>query len=135
MTDNTNTPTQHQVLMDSIAKYLLGMIEGIVERKVAEIMQSHATMALIDEKTEGRIREIALELIEEHESDQPHESRDDNADLVATHIAHHDFSHDIKETVEAILSDIDYVTEDRVVDIVTDEIDFEEKVKEVLRNL
>jgi hypothetical protein len=121
--------------MDSIGKYLLGMIEGIVERKVNEIMQSHATMALIDEKTEGRIREIAIELIEEHESDQPHESRDDNVDLVATHIAHHDFSDSIKQAVQEILSDGDYVTEDRVVDIVTDEIDFEEKVKEVLRNL
>jgi hypothetical protein len=33
------------------------------------------------------------------------------------------------------LNDGDYVTEDRVVDIVTDEIDFEEKVKEVLRNI
>jgi hypothetical protein len=135
MTDNTNTPTQHQVLMDSIGKYLLGMIEGIVERKVAEIMQSHATMALIDEKTEDRIREIAADLITTHEGDYDHPGNDDISDTVDAHINGHDFSHNIKETVEAIFSDCDYVTEDRVVDIVTDEIDFEEKVKEVLRNL
>ena len=134
MTDNTNTPAQHQVLMDSIGKYLLGMIEGIVERKVAEIMASHATMALIDEKTEVRIREIALDLIEEHESDQPHESRDDNADLVATHIAHYDFSNQLADAVHQILTDEDYATEERVQEMI-DEHDFEESVKEVLRNI
>lgn len=131
----TNTPEQHHVLIDSIGKYLVGMIEGIVERKVNEIMQSHATMALIDDKTEERIAAIVEEKMDEHTSDYEHHSTDDISDTVATYVAHHDFSNNVKQAVEEIMNDGDYVTEDRVVDIVTDEIDFEEKVKEVLRNL
>ena len=129
-----NTPEQHTVLMDSIAKYMLGMIESIVERKVNEIMQNHSTLNFIDDAFSDRIREIAKELVDEHESDNDHESRDDVSDTVATHIAHHDFSDTIRRSVEEILSDGDYATEERVEEMIG-EHDFEESVKEVLRNI
>ena len=143
MNDTTNpTPaTPNELLSENhdLLYKLLAVIENhvneLVEKKVNDIMQSHATMALIDEKTEDRLREIAADLITEHEGDYSHESRDDIGEMISTAIAYTDFGPQVKQAVEEILSDGDYVTEDRVVDIVTDEIDFEEKVKEVLRNL
>ena len=134
MTDNTNTPAQHQVLMDSIGKYLLGMIEGIVERKVAEIMASHATITLINHETRDIIEQMVNEKMTEHEHDYDHESKDDISDTVATHLAHHDFSDTIRRSVEEIMSDGDYATEERVQEMIN-EHDFEESVKEVLRNI
>jgi hypothetical protein len=92
-------------------------------------------MRLLDEKTEQLMRNIADEAVDEHERDYEHIDRDEISDTVATHISHHDFSDTIRRSVVEILSDGDYVTEDRVMDIVTDELDFEEKVKEVLRNI
>lgn len=136
-TTPTNTPAVNPTrdFINNLIDQFSLHIEGIVERKVAEIFQSHATMALISDATENRIKEIAQEVIDEHESDNHHVDRDEIDDRIGTYVAHHDFSDQIQSAVEAILSDGDYVTEDRVVDIVTDEIDFEEKVKEVLRNL
>ena len=70
MTDNTyTTPTaavedRHATKLEAVTlltKLLAVFNEHIdqqVERKVNEIMQSHATMALIDEKTEERLREM-----------------------------------------------------------------------------
>ena len=143
MNDTTQTtPDQAPVaqvtpyqLMDTLGKVLFAHIEALVEAKVNDIMQSHATMALIDEKTEERIREIAKDLMDEHESDYEHNSTDDISDTVATYVHNIDLADKVKYAVQECMSDGDYVTEDRVVDIVTDEIDFEEKVKEVLRNL
>jgi hypothetical protein len=153
----TNTPEQHNVLIDSIGKYLVGMIEGIVERKVQQIFESHATLALIADKTEEHIREIAKDLMDEHESDYEHNSTDDISDTVATHIAHYNFDELVRGAVETLLSDGDYATEERVQEMIDesdyvtesrvhemveeqvqeaiDEHDYEESVKQVLRNI
>jgi len=69
-----------------------------------------------------------------HESDFEHNTNDDISDTVATHIAHHDFSDTIRRSVEEIISDGDYPTEERVQEMI-DEHDYEESVKEVLRNI
>lgn len=133
-TPETHTPETHTVLMNSIAKYMLGMIEGIVEQKVRAIFDSHATMALINNETEERIRTIVQECIEEHECDNDHYSIDDISDQVTTQIQHYEFDDQIKRSVEEILNDGDYATEERVQEMI-DEHDFEESVKEVLRNI
>jgi hypothetical protein len=140
MTDTTPTPATPAVnptrdFINSLIDQFSLHIEGLVERKVNDIFQNHATMRLLDEKTEQLMRNIADEAVDEHERDYEHIDRDEISDTVATHISHHDFSDTIRRSVVEILSDGDYVTEDRVMDIVTDELDFEEKVKEVLRNI
>jgi hypothetical protein len=141
MNDTTNPTTATPAVnptrdfINSLIDQFSLHIEGLVERKVIEIFQSHATMALIDEKTEERIKEIAKDLMDEHEGDYEHHSTDDISDTVATYVHNIDLADKVKYAVQECMSDGDYVTEDRVVDIVTDEIDFEEKVKEVLRNL
>lgn len=130
----TNTPEQHSVLMDSIAKYLLGMIHSIVDARVNQIFEAHATVKQLDEQWEERIKGFVAEAIEEHQCDDDHLSNDDISDKIATHIAHIDFTDNIERAVEQILRDNDYVTEDRVTEMI-DEADIEDQVKEVLRNI
>lgn len=141
MTDNTPTPaTPNELLSENhdLLYKLLAVIEThiaqLVERKVQQIFESHATMALIDEKTKDLLEEMIDEKLTEHVGDYDHESRDDISDTVATHIAHHDFSDNIRRSVEEIMSDGDYATEERVQEMI-DGVDHEEKVKEVLRNI
>lgn len=147
MTDTNTTPTPatpNELLSENhdLLYKLLAVIENhvneLVERRVQQIFQSHATMALIDEKTEERLREIADDAIGVHESDFEHHSTDDIVDTVNTHIHHHDWSHNIKRSVEEILSDGDYCTEERAQELAEDainDIDWEDKVKEGLRGM
>jgi hypothetical protein len=153
----TNTPEQHNVLIDSIGKYLVGMIESIVERKVQQIFESHATLALIADRTEQNLRDIAKQVMDEHEGDYEHPSNDEVSDIAMTHIVHHNFDDQIRRSVETLLSDGDYATEERVQEMIDesdyvtesrvhemveeqvqeaiDEHDYEESVKQVLRNI
>jgi len=140
MNDTTNTPIPQEPkdvandLFQNILAVLVKHMDARVESKVNQIFQSHATMALIDEKMEDRLREITADAVTEHEQDYDHESKDDISDMIATHIAHHEFEDQIHKSVEQILSDGDYATEERVEEMIG-EHDFEESVKEVLRNL
>jgi polyhydroxyalkanoate synthesis regulator phasin len=141
MTDNTNTPaTPNELLSENhdLLYKLLAVIENhvneLVERKVNAIFQSYATMTLIDEQTVERIEEIVKDRMDEHEGDYDHPSNDDVSDLVATHVAHTDWGDTLRRSVEEIISDGDYPTEERVQEMM-DDIDLEEKVKDVLRNI
>lgn len=137
MTDNTTpneTISENHDLLWKLINTFNQHVNELVEKKVAQIFQSHATMSLIDEKTEQRIVDIVDAAITEHESENEHPSNDDVSDLVATHIAHIDFSDNIRRAVEEIINDGDYATEERVQEMI-DEHDFEESVKEVLRNI
>jgi hypothetical protein len=114
-------------------------IEGLVERKVLEIFENHATLALINTKMEERIEEIVDSAIHEHEHDNEHLTNDDISDLVSTHVAHIDFTDHVKHAVHDMLNDGDYPNEDRVMDIITDyvttEMNHAEIVKQGLRDM
>ncbi len=141
MNDTTQTPTQtlNNPTTEQLLTALFGVfdnhIKHLVDQRVNAIFEAHATVKQLDEQWEQRIKGYIGEMLDNHEGEYNHVDRDEIDDRIGTYIAHHDFSDQIKRSVEEILSDGDYVTEDRVVDIVTDEIDFEEKVKEVLRNI
>lgn len=132
--ETQNTQQQHTVLIDSIGKYLVGMIEGIVIRKVNQIFESHAAMSLINDKMDERIKEIVRAHINDHESDYDHPSNDDISDMIATHVTNYNFADNIRNAVTEIMQDEDYATNEDVEQKI-DEIDFEEQVKEVLRNI
>jgi hypothetical protein len=140
MTDLNQTPTPNETISENhdllwkLINTFNQHVNELVEKKINDIMQSHATMALIDEKTEDRIVELIEDRIREHESDNDHVDRDEVNDTVATHIAHTDFSDTIRRSVEEIINDGDYATEERVEELIG-EHDFEESVKEVLRNI
>lgn len=130
----TNTPAQHAVLIDSVAKYMLGMIHSIVDQRVNQIFEAHATVKQLDEQWEERIKGFVQEAIDEHEVDHQHVDRDEVDDRIGTYIAHHDFSDQIQRAVQEIMVDGDYPNEERVTEMI-DEADIEDRVKEVLRNI
>lgn len=163
MTDQTTPATPNELLSENhdLLYKLLAVIEThvnqLVERKVNEIFDSHATMTLINEKTEEMLREIAKDLMDEHESDYEHNSTDDISDTVATYVHNIDLADKVKYAVQECMSDGDYATEDRVQEMIDesdyvtesrvhemveeqvqeaiDEHDYEESVKQVLRNI
>lgn len=140
-TTNTPTPaTPNELLSENhdLLYKLLAVIENhvnqLVERKVNQVMENHGTLRFIDDAFSDRIREIAADVVTEHEQDFEHNSTDDISDTVATHIAHTNFDELVRGAVETLLSDGDYATEERVQEMI-DEHDFEESVKDVLRNI
>ena len=129
------TKLETVTLLTELLSAVNAHINNLVDARVNQIFEAHATVKQLDEQWEERIKGFVQEAIDEHETDYDHPTNDDISDTVATHIAHIDFTDNIRRSVEEILSDGDYATEDRVIDIVTDELDIEEKVKEVLRNI
>lgn len=132
----TNPPakvTPYQ-LMDTLGKVLFAHIEALVDARVNQIFEAHATVKHLDEQWEQRIKGFVQEAIDEHEGDYDHPSDDDVSDKIATHIAHIDFTDNIRRSVEEIISDGDYTTEERVTEMI-DEADISDQVKEVLRNV
>lgn len=140
MTDNNTPATPNELLSENhdLLYKLLAVIENhvneLVQKKVNDIFESHATLTLISDATEFRLKEIVTELVDEHIGDYDHPTNDDVSDLIATHINHYNFDDQIRKSVEEIISDGDYATEERVQEMI-DEHDFEESVKEVLRNI
>lgn len=130
----TNTPEQHSVLIDSIAKYMLGMIHSIVDQRVNQIFEAHATVKQLDEQWEERIKGFVAEALDEHEADYDHYDMDDIRNEVRTQIEHTDFDSQVKTAVQDILSDGDYATEERVTEMI-DEADLSDQIREALRGL
>lgn len=128
------TPTQTEQLITSLFTIFHNHINTLVEQRVNQIFEAHATVKQLDEQWEERIKGYVAEAIEEHEGDYDHPTNDDISDKIASHVAHIDFTDNIERAVEQILRDNDYVTEDRVTEMI-DEADIEDQVKEVLRNI
>jgi uncharacterized protein YbcC (UPF0753/DUF2309 family) len=142
MNDTTTTTpaTPNELLSENhdLLYKLLAVIEThvnqLVERRVNQVMENHASLRFIDDAFSDRIKEIAKDIMDEHESDYEHPSNDEVSDIAMTHIVHHNFDDQIRRSVEEIISDGDYATEERVQEMI-DEHDYEESVKEVLRNI
>ena len=128
----TQAPTLIQDLGATIMAHLEALIDErvneLVEEKVAAIMSSHATIALISQEQ----RDIMRAFVDEHEANHDH-------DEFCT-------KEQVEEIAEEALSDIDMegvvkraighsnIVED-IVDSRIDDIDWEEKVREGLVNI
>lgn len=134
MEANQTQTNQTEQLITSLFTIFHNHINNLVEQRVNQIFEAHATVKHLDEQWEQRIKGFVQEAIDEHEGDYDHPSDDDVSDKIATHIAHIDFTDNIERAVEQILRDNDYTTEERVQELI-DDIDHEEAVKEVLRNI
>lgn len=132
-TQTLNNPTTEQ-LLTALFGVFDNHIKHLVDQRVNQIFEAHATMKQLDEQWEERIKGFVQEAIDEHEVDHQHVDRDEVDDRIDTHIAHHDFSDQIKRAVEEIMVDGDYPNEERVTEMI-DEADIEDRVKEVLRNI
>jgi hypothetical protein len=132
-TQTLNNPTTEQ-LLTALFGVFDNHIKHLVDQRVNAIFEAHATMKQLDEQWEQRIRGYIQESMDEHETDYDHPTNDDISDTVATHIAHIDFTDNIRRSVEEIITDGDYPNEERVTEMI-DEADIEDRVKEVLRNI
>lgn len=116
-------------------------IRRIVDQQVAEIMMRQASMSVMDDALETKMRELivdlATDIVDEavgtHERDNEHIDEDTAHDIATTALE----NYDLDDKIDRALRDNDIPDEDRVRELVqegVDEIDFEDKVNEVLQD-
>lgn len=94
--------------INALTKVLSNYIDQQVDKKVGEVLASHATMKEIDESFEKRILELTkesmLEAIDEHCANENHKDDDDIESVVSDH----DFSDQVYEAVNDAINDHDF---------------------------
>ena len=138
----TPTPTPNQtmafVLMHNVMNSFMEQIEQVialkVEAKLQDILTSRNTLQLMDETMMLRIEAMVENAMDHHTQNYEHHDSDDLENLAADKARE-----TMKEYAER---EEGWVTQDRVNDIVTerideeiDAIDWDERVKEVLREM
>ena len=119
----------HRKSIDEMLREMINeQIDKLVEEKVAAIMQSHATLALISQEQ----RDIMQSLIDEHESEHDHDGFCTTGDMreVAEEVV---MEIDLSEKIDRVLSRTNIV--EGIVETAIDDIDWEEKVREGLVNI
>ena len=124
-----------ETLLSNLFKQLDEHIKRIVDKQVAEIMQSHATLAFIDEKLDDRIKEVSGEVVGEaitqHERDSEHQDEDQIHDIAVSALE----NYDLDDKVCQALRDTDTPDESRVEEMITqalDDYDIQERVEVAL---
>ena len=139
--DDSNQPTppgsQHHVAHSFINLFLEAVtkhIDMLVETKFNAMVENRRALTLMDEALERRINDKIIEAMAEHENDNVHNDSDDIERIAAD--AARDALKEYARTQEG------WVTEDEVKDIITqhvdeeiDGIDWDERVKDVIRDL
>jgi hypothetical protein len=126
-------------LLANLFKQLDEHIKRIVDKQVAEIMQSHATLAFMNEELDKKIRDISAdvaqdiadEVVATHERDSDHIDADTITDTAIETVNDYDFD----DRISQALRDSDTPDESRVEEMISqaiDEIEFSEKVEDVL---
>jgi len=121
-------PTAGELLV----AYLESIIDKRVEEKVAQIMSSHATMALISQEQRDMIEELVDDAINVHLSDIDHDeflTTEGVNNIVENAISDIDFDHAVRSVLDSTN------TVEDIVDQKIDDIDWEEKVREGLTSI
>lgn len=136
-TQTLNNPTTEQLIF-ALTGVFETHIKQLVDARVNQIFEAHATVKQLDEQWEERVRGYVQEAMDEHEAQNEHIDKETieviASDEVHAQIDGYDFDPQIKQTVWEIINDADYVTEERVVEMI-DNADIEDQVKEALRGL
>lgn len=128
-----------ETLLSNLFKQLDEHIKRIVDKQVAEIMQSQATLAFIDEKLEDRIKEVCAnvsediidEAITKHERDTDHIDEDQIHDIAVSALE----NYDVDDKICQALRDTDTPDESRVEEMIAeaiDDLDLQERVEVAL---
>lgn len=128
------TKLETVTLLTELLSAVNAHINNLVDARVNQIFEAHATVKQLDEQWEERIKGFVQEAIDEHESEYQHVDRDEVDDRIGSYISNIDLSDKVNYAVQEILSDGDYPNEERVTEMI-DEADIEDRVKEVLRNI
>jgi hypothetical protein len=133
---NPHTPTHavHHTLIDTLLSQFTAHIDMLVETKFNALVQTRNALKLMDDTMEKKIADLVTEAIAEHENSYDHHDSDD-IERIAADQARETLS-EYAERQEG------WVTKDQVNDLITehvdeelDRIDWEEKVKDVLREM
>jgi urate oxidase len=124
----------HPTIMDALLNQFTMHIDMLVETKFHAMLANRNALKLMDEILEKKIADLIIEAVAEHENSHEHL----DSDTVEVHAAD-----TARETLaEYARKQEGWVTEDQVKDIITehvdselDGIDWDEKVKDVLRDM
>ena len=112
--------------------YLESIIDKRVEEKVAQIMSSHATIALISTEQREMMQELVDDAINVHLSDIDHDeflTTEGVNNIVENAISDIDFDNAVRSVLDSTN------TVEDIVDNKIDDIDWEEKVREGLTSI
>ena len=126
-------------LLANLFKQLDEHIKRIVDKQVAEIMQSHATLAFMNEELDKKIRDISADVAEQvvddavttHERNSEHIDEDMVNDIAVSALNDYDLDDKISEA----LRDADTPDETRVEEMIAqalDDLDLQERVEVAL---
>jgi len=132
-TVQTDTATQAvapirstSALFSTLMALVENYINDVVQKQVAEIMVSHSTMRVIDDGFEKKMRDIAVDVVEDaisvHNDDEYHVSEDAINDMTTGAIEDHDFDDKINEAVNDAINEFDF--SDVVTAAIKDNISF-----------
>ena len=116
-------PLQDYALMASLIRTFTKHIETLVDQRFAALVESHKTLALMDESMRDAITEMIDDKIGEHEYDKDHKNDDDIESEVSNHVEYflrqgdHQFITE-RELSEKVSDVLDEVLEDRVRDVI-----------------
>jgi hypothetical protein len=124
----------HHALIDALLSQFTKHIDMLVETKFNAMLANRNALKLMDELLEKKIADLIIEAVAEHENNHDHYSDSDITQIAADQA---------RETMsEYARKQEGWVTEDQVNDLITthvdeelDLIDWEEKVKDVLREM
>ena len=121
MEQNTVQTTQPEVtqpsmptsaLMTTLMALVENYIKDIVSAQVIEIMTNHQAMRVIDDGFEKKMRDIAVDVVEDaisvHNDSEYHISESDIDDTVSTAINDFDFDDKVNEAVNDAINDFDF---------------------------
>ena len=128
-------------LLANLFKQLDEHIKRLVDKQVAEIMQSHATLAFMNEELDKKIRDISADVAENiadesmrtHERDSEHIDEDMVNDIAVSALN----DYDLDDKISQVMRDSDIPDESRVEEMIAEaigDIDMQEKVEEVLES-
>jgi hypothetical protein len=124
-----------ETLLSNLFKQLDEHIKRIVDKQVAEIMQSHATLAFMNEELDDRIKEVSGEVVGEaitqHERDSEHQDEDQIHDIAVSALE----NYDLDDKVCQALRDTDTPDEIRDEEMFAqalDDYDIQERVEVAL---
>jgi uncharacterized membrane protein YkoI len=124
----------HHTLIDALLSQFTAHIDMLVETKFNAMLANRNALKLMDEEMHKRIETMIETAIDNHEGSTEHWIRDELEEIAADQA---------RETLsEYARKQEGWVTEDQVKDIITqhvdeelDNIDWDEKVKDVLRDM
>lgn len=123
----------HRKSIDEMLREMINeQIDKLVEEKVAAIMSSHATIALISQEQREMMEEMVSDAIDVHLSDIDHDefcTKEQAEEIAEEAIMETDLENAVKRTINN-----SNIVED-IVDSRIDDIDWEEKVREGLVNI